>query len=94
MTQSGATQRSTEQSDAIRPFRVSVAEAELAEWRRRINVTKWPERETVADASQGVQFATIQERAFCGLGTATTFLRGGPRGLPITAVGFSKKEAL
>src|SRR6266568_1210696 len=48
---------------AIRPFRVNVPEAELTELRRRINATKWPERETVTDASQGVQLATIQALA-------------------------------
>jgi pimeloyl-ACP methyl ester carboxylesterase len=48
---------------AIRPFRVNVAEAELTELRRRINATKWPERETVTDASQGVQLATMQALA-------------------------------
>jgi pimeloyl-ACP methyl ester carboxylesterase len=48
---------------AIRPFRVNVPEAELAELRRRINATKWPGRETVTDASQGVQLATIQKLA-------------------------------
>jgi pimeloyl-ACP methyl ester carboxylesterase len=49
---------------AIRPFRVvSVAEAELTELRRRIDTTRWPERETVPDASQGVQLATIQALA-------------------------------
>src|SRR5215218_2552311 len=49
---------------AIRPFRVgNVPEAELTELRRRINATKWPERETVADASQGVQLATTQALA-------------------------------
>jgi hypothetical protein len=42
---------------------VNVPETELAELRRRINATKWPERETVADASQGVQLATIQALA-------------------------------
>src|SRR5438094_3390822 len=46
---------------AVRPFRFNVSEAELTELRRRINATKWPERETVADASQGVQLATMQE---------------------------------
>ena len=46
--------------NAIRPFHVNVPEAELTELRRRINATKWPERETVTDASQGVQLATIQ----------------------------------
>jgi pimeloyl-ACP methyl ester carboxylesterase len=49
--------------DAIRPFQVNVPEAELTELRRRINATKWPERETVADASQGVQLATMQKLA-------------------------------
>jgi pimeloyl-ACP methyl ester carboxylesterase len=48
---------------AIRPFHVNVPEAELTELRRRINATRWPERETVTDASQGVQLATIQELA-------------------------------
>jgi pimeloyl-ACP methyl ester carboxylesterase len=48
---------------AVRPFRFNVPEAELTELRRRINATKWPERETVADALQGVQLATIQELA-------------------------------
>jgi len=40
---------------AIRPFHVNVPETELAELHRRINATRWPERETVTDASQGVQ---------------------------------------
>src|SRR5687767_262555 len=49
--------------NAIRPFRVNVPEAELTELRRRINATRWPEQETVPDASQGVQLATIQALA-------------------------------
>jgi len=62
MTQGSATQRSKQEE--VRPFQVmSVAEAELTELRRRINATKWPERETVADASQGVQLATTQALA-------------------------------
>jgi pimeloyl-ACP methyl ester carboxylesterase len=48
---------------AVRPFRENFPEAELAELRRRIKSTKWPEKETVADASQGVQLATIQALA-------------------------------
>jgi pimeloyl-ACP methyl ester carboxylesterase len=48
---------------AIRPFNVHVPEAELTELRRRINNTKWPERETVTDATQGVQLATTQALA-------------------------------
>ena len=50
-------------STAIRPFRVDVPQAELAEMRRRIAATKWPEREMVPDASQGVQLATMQKLA-------------------------------
>ncbi len=42
---------------------MNVPEAELTELRRRINATKWPERETVTDATQGVQLATIQALA-------------------------------
>jgi len=52
-----------EDSTAIRPFHVNVPKAELSELRRRINATRWPERETVADGSQGVQLATIQKLA-------------------------------
>jgi pimeloyl-ACP methyl ester carboxylesterase len=48
---------------AIRPFQVNVPEAELIELRRRISATRWPERETVADISQGVPLATIQKLA-------------------------------
>src|SRR6266446_9212594 len=63
MTESTAVQRGSEQADAIRPFNVNFPEAELTELRRRINATKWPERETVTDASQGVQRATMQALA-------------------------------
>jgi pimeloyl-ACP methyl ester carboxylesterase len=48
---------------AIRPFSFHAPEAELADLRKRINATKFPERETVADSSQGVQLATIQKLA-------------------------------
>jgi pimeloyl-ACP methyl ester carboxylesterase len=51
------------EKNAIRPFQVNVREADLAELRRRIEATRWPERETVADASQGVQLATMQALA-------------------------------
>jgi hypothetical protein len=66
MTDTSATQQGSKQTtdkNAIRPFHVSFPEAEITELRRRINATKWPERETVTDASQGVQLATIQELA-------------------------------
>jgi pimeloyl-ACP methyl ester carboxylesterase len=52
-----------EEATEIRRFHVNVPEAELTELRRRVNATKWPERETVADASQGVQLATTQALA-------------------------------
>ena len=52
-----------ETTPAVRPFHINVPEAELTELRRRINATKWPERETVTDASQGVQLATVQQLA-------------------------------
>jgi pimeloyl-ACP methyl ester carboxylesterase len=65
MAQTSATQRGGEQADknALRPFQVNVPQAELTELRRRINATKWPERELVADATQGVQLATVQALA-------------------------------
>ena len=47
--------------DDIRPFRINVAEEVLVDLRRRIQATKWPEREQVTDSSQGVQLATMQE---------------------------------
>ena len=50
-------------SDPIRPFSFPAPEAELADLRKRINATKWPEREQVSDASQGVQLATVQKLA-------------------------------
>src|SRR5205809_5463945 len=56
------THESTSTSE-VRPFSFNVPEAELTELRRRIHATKWPERETVADASQGVQMATMQKLA-------------------------------
>jgi len=57
-----AQQRSSKKTD-IRPFRVNFPEVELTELRRRIKATKWPDRETVTDASQGVQLATTQALA-------------------------------
>jgi len=49
--------------NAIRPFNIQVPEEVLVDLRRRINATKWPDRETVTDESQGVQLATMQELA-------------------------------
>ena len=50
-------------TQVIRPFYVKVAEEELLELRRRIRATRWPERETVTDQTQGVQLATMQKLA-------------------------------
>ncbi|HUK94077.1 MAG TPA: alpha/beta fold hydrolase [Gaiellaceae bacterium] len=47
----------------IRPFHVEIPKGELDELRRRVAATRWPEEETVADQTQGVQLATIQELA-------------------------------
>ena len=47
----------------VRPFQVDVPQEELDELRRRIAATQWPEKETVADDSQGVRLAAIQELA-------------------------------
>jgi pimeloyl-ACP methyl ester carboxylesterase len=48
---------------AIRPFRVGVAEEAIADLLRRVNATRWPERETVTDDAQGVPLALIKELA-------------------------------
>lgn len=45
---------------AIRPFRIDIPEAAVVDLRKRIASTRWPDRETVADESQGVQLAKIQ----------------------------------
>lgn len=66
MTQISTTHQGNKQADdknAIRPFHTNVPEEDLTELRRRINATKWPERETVTDASQGVRLATTQALA-------------------------------
>ena len=67
MAQPSATQPGSEQAaakDALRPFRATkVPDAELTDLRKRITATRWPERETVADGTQGVQLATTQKLA-------------------------------
>ena len=57
------------EGNTIRPFRVSVPEDEVAELRRRVAATRWPDRETVADRSQGAQLVKIQQLvAYWGTG--------------------------
>jgi pimeloyl-ACP methyl ester carboxylesterase len=53
--------RAATKDGAIRPFSVNFPEADLIDLRRRIAATRWPDRETVSDPSQGVQLATIQQ---------------------------------
>jgi pimeloyl-ACP methyl ester carboxylesterase len=48
------------EENTIRPFHIDVPEHELVDLRRRIAATRWPDKETVTDHSQGVQLATIQ----------------------------------
>jgi pimeloyl-ACP methyl ester carboxylesterase len=45
---------------SIRPFRVAVPQAAIVDLRRRIRETRWPDKETVDDRSQGVQLAQLQ----------------------------------
>jgi pimeloyl-ACP methyl ester carboxylesterase len=53
--------RAAAEDTTIRPFRVKVPDKDLAELRRRIAATRWPERETIADQSQGVPLSMIRE---------------------------------
>ena len=53
----------TTKADAILPFRIKVAEDDLADLRRRLAVTRWPTKQLVEDRSQGVQLATLRELA-------------------------------
>ena len=65
---SGASQPSTPPhaatgDDTVRPFSAHFPDADLADLRRRIVATRWPEKETVSDVTQGVQLATMQKLA-------------------------------
>jgi pimeloyl-ACP methyl ester carboxylesterase len=53
----------TSETTDIRPFRVEFPDSDIAELRRRVAETRWPDRETVKDASQGVPLALMQELA-------------------------------
>jgi Epoxide hydrolase N terminus len=60
-----------ENATEIRPFRVDMPEEAVADLRRRIAATRWPSKELVADRSQGVQLATLQELAATGRPSTT-----------------------
>jgi pimeloyl-ACP methyl ester carboxylesterase len=53
----------TSEENAIRPFRINFPDEALDDLRRRVTATRWPDRETVDDQSQGVKLATVQELA-------------------------------
>ena len=57
------TQQTGDGRDAIRPFHVKFSADDVADLRRRVKATRWPEPETVKDASQGVQFNTMRKLA-------------------------------
>ena len=63
MSQLNSATETAPSADAIRPFQFNVPDEELVDLRRRIAATRWPERETVGDDTQGVQLATIQKLA-------------------------------
>ena len=65
MTQTTATQTSNGGVDkeAIRPFEINIPEEAIADLRRRVVETRWPEKEPVADQTQGVPLATMQKLA-------------------------------
>ena len=84
-------------SDAIRPFRINVPEEDLVDLRRRIAATRWPEKETVTDKSQGVQLATIRSSRAIGrqITTGARWRRGStpcrsssPRSMGSTFISF------
>jgi pimeloyl-ACP methyl ester carboxylesterase len=58
-----ASRARTAQADAVRPFRVNISDEDLADLRQRIKATRWPEKEPVADFSQGVPLATMHKLA-------------------------------
>ena len=51
----------TTSTSEVRPIRINMPEEDLAELRRRVLATRWPDKETVADQSQGAQLAKMQE---------------------------------
>jgi Epoxide hydrolase N terminus len=58
-----ATNRTATNDATIRPFNIDVPQADVDDMRRRIAATRWPDRETVTDDSQGVSLATMQALA-------------------------------
>jgi pimeloyl-ACP methyl ester carboxylesterase len=63
MSASNPSTTASASSEDIRPFQFHASDEALADLRRRIEATNWPDRETVSDDSQGVQLATMQKLA-------------------------------
>jgi pimeloyl-ACP methyl ester carboxylesterase len=59
----GTQQTGSSDNAAVRPFKVGFPETELTDLRRRVDATRWPERETVSDDSQGARLAMMQDLA-------------------------------
>lgn len=57
----GKSKSDVKSDEAIRPFKVNISNADLKDFRQRINATKWPDKETVADQSQGAQLSKMQD---------------------------------
>jgi len=53
----------TDEREAIRPYNINIPEEALTDLRQRVKATRWPDKETVSDQSQGVQLATVQKLA-------------------------------
>jgi hypothetical protein len=71
------------EDNSIHPFRAGFPEAQLTELRRRVNATRWPERETVTDDSQGVRLAMMQDLArYWGTGYDWRKCEGNLNALP------------
>ncbi len=67
----GASADTGDKDNSIRPFTVQVPQAALDELRRRISMTRWPDRETVNDSSQGAQLDRLKRSFATGGGTTT-----------------------
>ena len=59
----GTSKADKSMDESIRPFHIKIPDADIKDLRKRIMATRWPKSETVTDASQGVQLATIQKLA-------------------------------
>jgi pimeloyl-ACP methyl ester carboxylesterase len=62
-TRNAPAPRTATEDGAIRPFRINISDEDLADLRQRIKATRWPEKETAGDFSQGVPLATMQKLA-------------------------------